>query len=298
MSAEISSARPRSTIAMDSMSSSLNITLQTQRMVTQLQTQLSGISMHCGEIQKLCREHADPRRVETEVGTLKYEEKEILTLLRSLRALKDNLRLPEQQQLDGKLRALSEEYARVLQQIRSATTTGTHYCSQMRSMHASLRQSRRGDDPPQSIALGPGLGVVQLLQEETGADETAEEQQLERDVGQLSEMFQMLLEHTTTQGSRIDTLEAHMEAAAAEARVGAVQLTEAAKFSASAVPVAAALLGGALGGPLGLLAGLKGAAALTAVVGAGAGWVTGAWYKRRVHASADAAREELDAKTK
>ena len=56
---------------------------------------------------------------------------------------------------------------------------------------------------------------------------------------------------------------------------------QAAKYSASAVPIASALLGGALGGPLGVLVGLKGAAALTAVVGAGAGWITGSWVSEK-----------------
>lgn len=68
-----------------------------------------------------------------------------------------------------------------------------------------------------------------------------------------------------------------MEAAEAEARMAATQLTAAAKLSAASVPIAGALLGGALLGPLGMLAGLKGASALTAAVGVGAGYLTGAW---------------------
>ena len=52
-------------------------------------------------------------------------------------------------------------------------------------------------------------------------------------------------------------------------------MTSAARSSAAAVPVAAALLGGALLGPVGLLVGLKGAGIAAAALGAGAGYFSG-----------------------
>lgn len=275
-------------------------TLILQRMVTQLQTQLSVIAMHCAEIEKLCKERADPRRVDSSCRTLKEEEQAIVSSLKDIMQLKGSLRLPDQQQLDTKLRSLSQEYANVLRSIRTASTQGNNYCHHMRSMTASLHRSVTGpeDEPPRRISLGEGLGALTLAQEDAVFDSSAQEEQLETDVRQLSEMFDLLLAHTTDQGRRIDTLEAHMEAAAAEAHAGAVKMTEAAEYSASAVPIVAALVGGVVGGPIGVLAGLKGAAALTAVAGVGAGYLTGHWYKKRVHASAKAAREELNSKTK
>jgi len=167
-------------------------------------------------------------------------------------------------------------------------------------MNASQLRESQFDAPPQQISLGNGLGTAMLLEDDPSLAESAPlfDQELERDVGQLSEMFHVLLDHATDQGQRIDTLEAHMAAAAAEAHVGAIELTKAAKFSAATVPIAGALLGGALFGPLGMLAGLKGASAVTAVVGMGAGYLTGSWYRKRVAASADAARDELESKAK
>lgn len=274
-----------------------NANVQMHRMITQLQTQMSVISMHCGEINKLCSEHADPRRVEMKCRSLKDEEKEVCQLLKDLVLLKEKLRYSDQMQLDGRLRALSEEYNSILGQFRRACALASDYAHQMQAMNTS--QLRRAEGaPPRAIALGEGLGTAMLVEDTVADDTRREEEQLEQDVGQLSEMFASLLEHTADQGRRIETLEAHMEAAAAEAHAGAVELTKAAKLSAAAVPIAGAVVGGVLLGPVGMLAGLKGAGAITATIGAGAGYLTGFLYKRRVQAAADAARDELDTKTK
>lgn len=281
------------------MSSQVPSTLQTHRMITQLQTQLSVIAMHCSDLSKLCSERDDPRKVELKCSVLKDEERDICSLLRELIALKSKLKTSDQQQLDARLRPLGDEYSSVIRKFQKAVLQAHEYCSQVRFMNASQKRESRQDDPPQKINLGAGLGAAMLLEDDPLLGEAAIfDQELERDVGQLSEMFHLLLEHTTDQGQRIDTLEAHMEAAAEEARAGAVKLTQAAKLSAATVPIAGALLGGALFGPLGMLAGLKGASALTAAVGMGAGYLTGSWYRKRVAASADAARDELEGKRK
>lgn len=277
--------------------SGINNQLQIYRMITQLQTQLSVISMHCGEISKLCVDRADPRKVEQKCRVLRDEEKEVVKVLKELLALKTGLKYVDQQQLDVRLRPLSDEYGKSVKRYQRVWMQGQAYCAQMRSMTASQLRAAREETSPGHLDLGEGLGRAVLL-EEVPADDAMQELTLEQDMSQLSEMFDLLLAQTEDQGRRIDTLEAHMEAAEAEARAAAVSLTTAAKFSAATVPIAGALLGGALLGPLGMLAGLKGASALTAAVGVGAGYLTGAWYKRRVNASADAAREELEAKDK
>lgn len=281
-----------------------NLTLihQIHRMLTQLQTQLSVISMHCGEVRKLCMDRADPRKVDMKSRVLKDEEKEIRTILKELLDLKGRLKYSDQLQLDSRLRPISEEYSSILQRFKEACSLGNEYCAQVRSMSASQLRSSvvHSAEPPREIALQNGQ-TLRLLAPEDDDEELAGDlvdTQLERDIGQLSEMFHLLLDHTTDQGHRIDTLEAHMEAANAEAHQAAIKMTQAAKLSAAVIPFAAALVGGAVGGPLGMLAGLKGASAATAAIGMGAGYFTGAWYRRRVQASADAAREELEIKTK
>eukprot|EP00047_Mylnosiga_fluctuans_P008514 m.7639 g.7639 ORF g.7639 m.7639 type:complete len:280 (+) comp2210_c0_seq2:82-921(+) len=270
-----------------------NVTLQIHRMITQLQTQLGAVSMHCGEINKLCQDRADPKRVEMKVKVVKQEEQEICALLKDLLALKSKLRPIDQQHLDASIRPLSDEYNAVVQKFHRACILGHDYCVQVQSMLASHLST---SDEPKVIALGAGLGTAVLLEED--ATDDGESAALERDVGQLSEMFALLLEHATDQGRRIDTLEAHMEAAEAEAHNGALKMTQAAKLSAAVVPFTAAVLGGALLGPLGMLAGLKGASAVTAAVGASAGYLTGSWYKRRVQKSAEAAQALLTDKSK
>ncbi len=154
------------------------------RIITQLQTQISVISMHCGEMNKLCavpsllhispifsvlgltgragglgrassllfcllsfswldffffvfvfcsvssnisaQEHADPRRVDMKCRSLKDEEKEVRQLLKDLVALKERLRYSDQMQLDGRLRALSEEASAPTQRLALPTGFDAH----------------------------------------------------------------------------------------------------------------------------------------------------------------------------
>uniref|UniRef100_F7DMH0 Syntaxin 17 n=1 Tax=Equus caballus TaxID=9796 RepID=F7DMH0_HORSE len=84
-----------------------------------------------------------------------------------------------------------------------------------------------------------------------------------------------------SQQEKIDSIEDHVNTAAVNVEVGTKNLGKAAKYKLAALPVAGALIGGAVGGPIGLLAGFKVAGIAAALGGGVLGFTGGKLIQRK-----------------
>uniref|UniRef100_A0A452GYH9 t-SNARE coiled-coil homology domain-containing protein n=1 Tax=Gopherus agassizii TaxID=38772 RepID=A0A452GYH9_9SAUR len=84
-----------------------------------------------------------------------------------------------------------------------------------------------------------------------------------------------------SQQEKIDRIEDHVNSAAVNVEEGTKNLGKAAKYKLAALPVAGALIGGVVGGPIGLLAGFKVAGIAAALGGGVLGFTGGKLIQRR-----------------
>lgn len=84
-----------------------------------------------------------------------------------------------------------------------------------------------------------------------------------------------------SQQEKIDSIEDHVNRAAVNVEEGTKNLGKAAKYKLAALPVAGALIGGVVGGPIGLLAGFKVAGIAAALGGGVLGFTGGKLIQRR-----------------
>ncbi|KJE96510.1 hypothetical protein, variant [Capsaspora owczarzaki ATCC 30864] len=114
------------------------------------------------------------------------------------------------------------------------------------------------------------------LIEEQLRQRRARQEQLERELMELNSMFFDLQHFVQKSASVVTRLEQQVEETKSQVAAGTKELSKAAKIQAVMYPLLFGIVGGAIAGPVGLVAGLKGgglmsAAALGAGVGAGAG---------------------------
>uniref|UniRef100_A0A8C0HFL5 Syntaxin-17 n=1 Tax=Chelonoidis abingdonii TaxID=106734 RepID=A0A8C0HFL5_CHEAB len=114
-------------------------------------------------------------------------------------------------------------------------------------------------------------------------DENAAEswETLEEDLIQLSELVTDFSLLVNSQQEKIDRIEDHVNSAAVNVEEGTKNLGKAAKYKLAALPVAGALIGGVVGGPIGLLAGFKVAGIAAALGGGVLGFTGGKLIQRR-----------------
>uniref|UniRef100_A0A8D1N1E3 Syntaxin 17 n=2 Tax=Sus scrofa TaxID=9823 RepID=A0A8D1N1E3_PIG len=84
-----------------------------------------------------------------------------------------------------------------------------------------------------------------------------------------------------SQQEKIDSIEDHVNSAAVNVEEGTKNLGKAAKYKLAALPVAGALIGGMVGGPIGLLAGFKVAGIAAALGGGVLGFTGGKLIQRK-----------------
>ncbi|KAJ8962977.1 hypothetical protein NQ314_005694 [Rhamnusium bicolor] len=106
---------------------------------------------------------------------------------------------------------------------------------------------------------------------------------INKDVGELHEIYKHLNEMVETQGQDVDNIEETVESTQNNVESGTRHIIKAHKLKAVAYPVTGAFLGGIIGGPIGLVAGIKigGIAALGCAI---AGY-TGGKYFKKIHNS-------------
>ncbi|KAK2490612.1 hypothetical protein MC885_002685 [Smutsia gigantea] len=114
-------------------------------------------------------------------------------------------------------------------------------------------------------------------------DENAAEswETLEADLIELSQLVTDFSVLVNSQQEKIDSIEDHVNRAAVNVEEGTKNLGKAAKYKLAALPVAGALIGGVVGGPIGLLAGFKVAGIAAALGGGVLGFTGGKLIQRR-----------------
>ncbi|XP_049626146.1 syntaxin-17 [Suncus etruscus] len=125
------------------------------------------------------------------------------------------------------------------------------------------------DPEPQSLTQVYALPEIPRDENAAESWETLEASLIE--LSQLVTDFSLLV---NSQQEKIDSIEDHVSSAAVNVEEGTKNLGKAAKYKLAALPVAGALIGGVVGGPIGLLAGFK-LAGIAAVVGGGVLGFTG-----------------------
>ncbi|XP_006741160.1 syntaxin-17 [Leptonychotes weddellii] len=104
---------------------------------------------------------------------------------------------------------------------------------------------------------------------------------LEADLIELSQLVTDFSLLVNSQQEKIDSIEDHVNRAAVNVEEGAKNLGKAAKYKLAALPVAGALIGGVVGGPIGLLAGFKVAGIAAALGGGVLGFTGGKLIQRK-----------------
>ncbi|XP_036996691.2 syntaxin-17 [Artibeus jamaicensis] len=104
---------------------------------------------------------------------------------------------------------------------------------------------------------------------------------LEADLIELNELVTGFSRLVNSQQEKIDSIEDHVNTAAVNVEEGTKNLGKAAKYKLAALPVAGALIGGVVGGPIGLLAGIKMLGVAAALGGGVLGFTGGKLIQRR-----------------
>ncbi|XP_008578740.1 PREDICTED: syntaxin-17 [Galeopterus variegatus] len=104
---------------------------------------------------------------------------------------------------------------------------------------------------------------------------------LEADLIELSQLVTDFSVLVNSQQEKIDSIADHVNSAAVNVEEGTKNLGKAAKYKLAALPVAGALIGGMVGGPIGLLAGFKVAGIAAALGGGVLGFTGGKLIQRK-----------------
>ncbi|KAL3060265.1 hypothetical protein OYC64_014765 [Pagothenia borchgrevinki] len=138
---------------------------------------------------------------------------------------------------------------------------------------------------------------IQLQLPEIPADQSAAESwdNLEEDLKELSGLVTEFSLLVHSQQEKIDSIEDNVNAAAANVEEGTKSLGKAVGYKLALLPVAGALLGGVLGGPLGLLVGFKAAGVAAALGGGVLGYAGGNLVQKQRKARVDLQMKRLTA---
>ncbi|XP_062987280.1 syntaxin-17 isoform X2 [Elgaria multicarinata webbii] len=128
-----------------------------------------------------------------------------------------------------------------------------------------------------------GYSQVLLPLPEIPQDQNAAEswEMLEEDLIGLSNLVTDFSVLVNAQQEKVDRIEDNVNTAVANVEEGTKNLSKAAKYKLAALPVAGALIGGIVGGPIGLLAGFKVAGIAAALGGGVLGFTGGKLIQRK-----------------
>ncbi|XP_070287174.1 syntaxin-17 isoform X1 [Myotis yumanensis] len=145
-----------------------------------------------------------------------------------------------------------------------------------KEIYSGAFHTTEADADPQSMTQIYALPEIPRDQNAAESWETLEADLIE--LSQLVTEFSLLVH---SQQEKIDSIEDHVNSAAVNVEEGTRNLGKAAKYKLAILPVAGALLGGAVGGPIGLLAGFKVAGIAAALGGGVLGFTGGKLIQRR-----------------
>ncbi|XP_061572751.1 syntaxin-17 [Cololabis saira] len=138
---------------------------------------------------------------------------------------------------------------------------------------------------------------IQLYLPQIPPDQSAAESwdNLEEDLKELCGLVTEFSLLVHSQQEKIDNIEDNVNTAAANVEEGTKSLGKAVGYKLAVLPVAGALLGGVLAGPLGLLAGFKAAGVAAAMGGGALGFAGGKLVQKQRRAQVDVKMKQLTA---
>lgn len=138
---------------------------------------------------------------------------------------------------------------------------------------------------------------IQICLPEIPVDQSAAESwdNLEEDLKELCGLVTEFSLLVHSQQEKIDSIEDNVNTAAANVEEGTRSLGKAVGYKLAVLPVAGALLGGVIGGPLGLLAGFKAAGVAAALGGGALGFAGGNLVQKQRKARVDLQMKQLTA---
>ncbi|XP_067304689.1 syntaxin-17 [Pseudorasbora parva] len=217
---------------------------------------------------------------------------------RTVQQLRSNLR--EMEKLCGRVRSAdSEALEQLVQPVRDRASTAIQEFLQIHSdavnrpcfhetintdFHETLgTASDKLHSDGDADVPGSSVTQTQLLLPQIPPEQNAAESwdSLAEDLLELNGLVQEFSTIVHAQQEKIDSIEANVSIAAANVEEGTQSLGKAARLKLAVLPVAGAVVGGVLGGPLGLLAGFKVAGVATAVGGGLLGFAGGNIIQRK-----------------
>ncbi|KAG1947870.1 syntaxin-17 [Pimephales promelas] len=224
--------------------------------------------------------------------------------------LRSNLR--EMEKLCGRVRSADAEALETLvQPIRDRASTAIQEFLQMHadavnrpSFHETIgtdfhetitTDSDKLHSYGETGVTGSSVTQTQLLLPEIPSEQNAAESwdTLAEDLLELDGLVQEFSTIVHAQQEKIDSIEANVSIAAANVEEGTQSLGKAARLKLAVLPVAGAVVGGVLGGPLGLLAGFKVAGVAAAVGGGLLGFAGGNIIQRKRKEKIDLQLQQL-----
>lgn len=228
---------------------------------------------------------------------------------RTVQQLRSNLR--EMEKLCGRVRSAdAPALEKLVQPIRERASTAAQ---NFLSLHADS-VNNLGPRPQQTLTTGadntsdaaysdadvggaePLFTQNQLLLPAIPPEQNAAESwdSLEEDLRELDGLVNEFSSLVYAQQEKIDSIEANVSVAAANVEEGTRSLGKAARMSLAVIPVAGAVVGTVLGGPLGLLAGFKVAGVAAAVGGGLLGFAGGNLIQRKKRERVELQLQHLD----
>ncbi|KAK1173506.1 syntaxin-17 [Acipenser oxyrinchus oxyrinchus] len=231
----------------------------------------------CRQWDKLHQEHIHASRTVQQLRANIREMEKLCQRVRGEDTLAlDKIILPIRQQAS----TAAVEFLR--QHSESAEELNCQY-NAAANQHSNLTRSLTDQGNLYSGSSAPEEGgsqaMVQMLLPfpEIPKDQNAAEswETLEEDLIELNGLVNEFSEVVHSQQEKIDSIEDNVNSAAANVQEGTKNLGKAAKYKLAVLPVAGALIGGVVGGPIGLLAGFKVAGVAAAVSGGLLGYAGG-----------------------
>nr|XP_003229958.2 PREDICTED: syntaxin-17 isoform X1 [Anolis carolinensis] len=236
----------------------------------------------CGLWDRLHQEHINAGRTvqqlranvrEMETLCLRVRKEDMMTLQRMINPVKDQA----SSAIREFLHLHSESAEELKKQFREADGSLSPSLTRSTTVGAETFYNTADEGSSENL-IQMFSPLPEIPQDQNAAEswETLEEDLIE--LGNLVTDFSLLV---NAQQEKVDRIEDNVNAAVANVEEGNKSLSKAAKYKLAALPVAGAVLGGMVGGPIGLLAGFKIAGVAAAIGGGVLGFTGGKLIQRK-----------------
>lgn len=221
--------------------------------------------------------------------------------MREMEKLCQRVRSPEAPALDKLVRPIKERASTATQEFLRLHSDSVNHPGPRPQQTATTDSHSASDSAYSEEEVGGAESPVthrfQILLPAIPAEENAAESwdSLEEDLLELNGLVNEFCSLVHAQQEKIDSIEANVSAAEANVEEGTRSLGKAARSSLAVLPVAGAVVGTVLAGPLGLLAGFKVAGVAAAVGGGLLGFVGGNIIHRKKKERVELQLQRLDA---